>query len=301
MPSSQAAEATQTGMEIITRPSSMMQAYLESSIDWDRLPPHLADAARYGTLGGGKRIRPVLVILSCEAAGGRAEDALPAAAALELVHCFSLVHDDLPALDNDVLRRGQPTLHVHAGEPMAILAGDLLLAMAFGELARMDMAANRVTALVDELASGTRDMVVGQVYDTLGGLPTDIEALEQIQLVHRNKTGALLRAACRMGAICAGAADAEIAALTTYGEAVGLMFQVVDDLLDVTQSTEHVGKATGKDSALGKRTYPGLLGVEGSQAVIDQLHQQAVAALEPLDSAGEPLRDLCRYMAIRTR
>ncbi|MEE2907323.1 MAG: polyprenyl synthetase family protein [Planctomycetota bacterium] len=301
MPPSPTPETAHPGMDVITRPSEMIQAYLEAAIDWSFLPDNLAEAAQYGTLGSGKRIRPVLVILSCEAAGGRAEDALPAAAALELVHCFSLIHDDLPALDDDSLRRGRATLHVHAGEPMAILAGDLLLAMAFGELARMPLSPNQVTALVDELATGTRDMVVGQVYDTLGGLPDDCPPLEQLQLVHRNKTGALLRAACRMGAICAGTNDATHRIFTGYGEAVGLMFQVVDDLLDVTQSTEHVGKATGKDSALGKRTYPGLLGIEGSQKVVSQLRDQACSALEPLGPKGTALRDLCCYMAVRTR
>ena len=301
MSSSQTSEAPATVMEYIQRPSAMIQNYLESSIKWDRLPPHLADTARYGTLDGGKRIRPVLLLLTCEALGGNPEDALPAAAALELVHCFSLIHDDLPALDNDVLRRGRPTVHVHAGEPMAILAGDLLLAMAFGELAGMKMPSDCIASLVEELANGTRDMVVGQVFDTLGGLPEEIEPLEQLQMVHRNKTGALLRAACRMGGLCAQADQDKLEIVTTYGEAVGLMFQVVDDLLDVTQSAEHVGKATGKDSALGKRTYPGLLGIKGSETVIDQLCQQACGAMDPLADKAIPLQELCRYMAIRTR
>ena len=131
----------------------MIQDYLENQVQWSLLPENLADAARYGTLGGGKRIRPVLVVLACEAAGGSAENALPAAAALELVHCFSLVHDDLPALDDDSLRRGRPTLHVHAGEPMAILAGDLMLAMAFGELAKMPLKPDQVRALVEAAPS----------------------------------------------------------------------------------------------------------------------------------------------------
>ena len=279
----------------------MIQEYLENQVQWSQLPGNLAEAARYGTLGGGKRIRPVLVVLACEAAGGLAHDALPAAAALELVHCFSLVHDDLPALDDDSLRRGQPTLHIHAGEPMAILAGDLMLAMAFGELAKMPLPGGQIASLVHELATGTRDMVIGQVYDTLGGLPVDLPELEQLQMVHRNKTGALLKAACRMGAIAAGADAKTLQGLSDFGEAVGLMFQVVDDLLDVTQSTEHVGKATGKDSALGKRTYPGLLGVDGSRKVVDQLYQQALDALRPMNFEDSSLKDLCSYMAIRTR
>jgi geranylgeranyl diphosphate synthase type II len=288
-------------MVAISRPGELIQQYLETRINWSMLPDHLADAARYGTLGSGKRIRPVLVILACEAAGGDAESALPAAAALELVHCFSLIHDDLPALDNDLLRRGQPTLHVHAGEPMAILAGDLLLAMAFGELAGMTVSPRQRSSLVEELATGTRDMVVGQVYDTLGGLPEELPEIEQLQLVHRNKTGALLRAACRMGAICAGADDTTLTALSRYGDAFGLMFQVVDDLLDVTQSTDHVGKTTGKDSALGKRTYPGLLGIDGSRDTIDALQKQASDALSLLGPKGGPLRDVCSLMAIRTK
>ncbi len=299
--SSSPPEAAHPGLEAISRPSAMIQDYLENQVQWSLLPDNLAEAGRYGILGGGKRIRPVLVVLACEAAGGSAEAALPAAAALELVHCFSLVHDDLPALDDDSLRRGRPTLHVHAGEPMAILAGDLMLAMAFGELAKMPLKPTQITALVEELATGTRDMVVGQVYDTLGGLPEDLPAVEQLQMVHRNKTGALLKAACRMGAISAGADQETLQALSTFGEAVGLMFQVVDDLLDVTQSTEHVGKATGKDSALGKRTYPGLLGVEGSRKVVDQLSQQACQALEPMKFEDSSLQDLCSFMAIRTR
>ena len=301
MQSTDTPEAAHPGMDVITRPSELIQAYLETSIDWSLLPDNLAEAAKYGTLGSGKRLRPVLVILSCEAAGGRAEDALPAAAALELVHCFSLIHDDLPALDDDSLRRGRPTLHVHAGEPMAILAGDLLLAMAFGELTRMNMTPEQITSLVNELATGTRDMVVGQVYDTLGGLPEEQTPLEQLQLVHKNKTGALLRAACRMGAICASSDQNTLETLSRYGETVGLMFQVVDDLLDVTQSTEHVGKATGKDSALGKRTYPGLLGIEGSRQVVTDLMEQACNALETLGPSGKPLGDLCSFMAVRTR
>jgi len=301
MPSTDTTETAHPGMDVITRPSELIQTYLETSIDWSLLPDNLAEAARYGTLGSGKRLRPVLVILACEAAGGCAEDALPAAAALELVHCFSLIHDDLPALDDDSLRRGRPTLHVHAGEPMAILAGDLLLAMAFGELTRMSMSPEQITCLVNELATGTRDMVVGQVYDTLGGLPAEQSPLEQLKLVHKNKTGALLRAACRMGAICANADQNTLDVLSRYGETVGLMFQVVDDLLDVTQSTEHVGKATGKDSALGKRTYPGLLGIEGSREAITDLQKEACEALKTLGQGGHPLRDLCCYMAVRTR
>jgi geranylgeranyl pyrophosphate synthase len=291
----------QEGRDTLARSSEAIERWFEDSIDWSRLPNHLAKAARYGVLGGGKRLRPALVLECCRAVGGEDIDALDAAAALELVHCFSLVHDDLPALDDDALRRGQPTLHIHAGEPMAILAGDLMLAMAFGIIARSTATAEVRTSLVEELAGGTSDMVAGQVYDTLGGLPEELTPLEQVQLVHRNKTGALIRAACRMGGRCGGADESQMTALTNYGDAMGLMFQIVDDLLDVTQSAGHVGKATGKDAAGGKRTYPGVLGEEACGREIARLRVEAVEATESLGSTGRSLACIAALMAVRTR
>ncbi|MCH2139572.1 MAG: polyprenyl synthetase family protein [Phycisphaerales bacterium] len=290
----------QEGRKVLLESGTLFEDWLKQSIDWSKWPDHLAEAVRYGLLGGGKRLRPVLVLQCCRASGGRDDVALTAGGALELVHCFSLIHDDLPSLDNDELRRGQPTLHVHAGEPMAILAGDLMLAMAFGLLAQAPCDAAVRATLVDELATGTSDMVAGQVYDTLGGLPATLPPVEQVKLVHRKKTGALIRAACRMGGHCAGADDDTIHALTTYGEAMGLMFQIVDDLLDVTQSTDHVGKATGKDADSGKRTYPGVLGIEACQQEVERLRAEAVQALQPLKGATEPLAALAEIMAIRT-
>jgi len=225
---------------------------------------------------------------------------MAAAGALELIHCFSLVHDDLPALDDDALRRGRPTLHVHAGEPMAILAGDLMLAMAFGVIADAPNSADIRAGLVAELAEGTADMVAGQVYDTLGGLPEEATPLEQVRLVHRNKTGALIRAACRMGGLAGGARDTQLDALTRYGEAMGLMFQIVDDVLDITQSTAEMGKATGKDAACGKRTYPGVLGVDACRDEVERLRAEAVAAATDLGSDAHALTCLAEVMAIRT-
>jgi len=289
------------GHRLIAEGSERVERLLSDSIDWSRLPQHLAEAAQYGVLGGGKRLRPILVLTSCEAVAGLEEDAAPAAAALELVHCFSLVHDDLPALDDDDLRRGRPTLHIHAGEPLAILAGDLMLAMAFGVIAKGSCSPHIRAALVEELATGTSDMVAGQVYDTLGGLPKDISPLEQVKLVHRNKTGALIRAACRMGGLCGNASAEAMTALTTYGEAMGLMFQIVDDLLDITQSAEHVGKATGKDAARGKMTYPTVLGESACHAEVDRLRNEAVAAAAELGDGGYPLGCLAEVMAVRTR
>lgn len=292
---------TMADESLFTRTGDLVERELEQLLADAQLPPDLLDATRYGVLGGGKRLRPALVILSCEASGGATEAALPAAAALELVHCFSLVHDDLPALDNDLLRRGAPTLHVRSGEAMAILAGDLMLPLAFKELVKGGVGPGNASVLVAELAEGTNAMVIGQVFDTLGGMPGDLSEEDQLRLVHRNKTGALLRTACRMGACCGGASEEVLAALTSYGEAVGLMFQVVDDLLDVTQTAEHIGKATGKDEASGKLTYPGLLGVEGSRQVVAELQEQALAALVPIGRTADPLRELCQYMAIRTK
>lgn len=293
--------STQQDTGLFTRPARLVEHALEVALDGARLPVDLLEATRWGVLGGGKRLRPALVILSCEAVDGKTEDAIQAAVALELVHCFSLVHDDLPALDNDELRRGQPTLHVKSGEAMAILSGDLMLSMAFQQLVGASADDANTRALVSELAEGTTMMVVGQVYDTLGGMPDSLSREEQLQLVHRNKTGALLRAACRMGGFCGRADDAALECLTAFGDAVGLMFQVVDDLLDVTQTAEHIGKATGKDEALGKLTFPGVLGIEGSRRAVQELEERAMAAIEPLGEMADPLRDLGRFMAIRTK
>jgi geranylgeranyl diphosphate synthase type II len=293
--------SVQEGRDVLAAAGKRIDQWMADSIDWSHLPPHLAEATRYGVLGGGKRLRPALVIQCCNAVGGDTDAPLAAAAALEFVHCFSLVHDDLPALDNDELRRGQPTLHVHAGEAMAILAGDLMLAMAFGLLADAPCEPTVRTLLVGELARGTSDMVAGQVYDTLGGLPEELTPIDQVRLVHLNKTGALIKAACRMGAMCGDANAESLDSVTQYGEAMGLMFQVVDDLLDITQSTQHVGKATGKDAASGKRTYPGVLGEAACRDEVARLRTEAVMAISNLGDAADPLVGLADLMAIRTQ
>ena len=218
------------------------------------LPASLCEAILYSLFGGGKRVRPVLCLRSCEAVGGRIDVALPAAAAIELIHTFSLVHDDLPAMDDDDIRRGRSTLHKHANEAMAILAGDAMTTLAFEVLA-WDLADGADARWMShELAIATNAMIAGQVYDTMGGQPEDLEPIEQLRLTHRNKTGALLSASVRMGAIAGDAEQKQIDALTAYADAIGLMFQAVDDLLDVTQSAEKMGKATGKDASQGKLT-----------------------------------------------
>lgn len=239
------------------------------------MPDNLAEAIRYSSLSGGKRLRPALTLLCCEAVGGQTNNALAPAAALELIHTFSLVHDDLPAMDDDDMRRGRPTLHKHAGEAMAILAGDAMMSLAFELVAEAEQSRTIPGQLTAELARATTCMIVGQVYDTLGGLPDDLKDEQTIRLIHSNKTGALIRAACRMGALCGGAETSQLDALSRYGDAIGFMFQIVDDLLDITQTPEHAGKATGKDASAGKLTYPGLFGLERARQTIRTLHRTA--------------------------
>ncbi len=278
-----------------------IEADLAQRVDALQEPQPLREAIRYALLGSGKRLRPALTLLCCEAAGGRRDDARAAGAALELIHTFSLVHDDLPAMDDDQLRRGQPTLHVQAGEAMAILAGDAMMSLAFQWIADGTADSTTTSQLTQTLAEATTRMIVGQVYDTLGGFSPELSDAQRLQLIHQNKTAALLRAACRMGGICGGANEAQLQALTDYGEAIGVMFQVVDDLLDITQTTEHVGKVTGKDQQAGKLTSPSVLGAPASRAEVDQRRRDAHAALLGLGESAQPLIELCEYMAVRTK
>jgi geranylgeranyl diphosphate synthase type II len=278
-----------------------IDSFLERTLRSRGLAENLEEAVCYTVLGPGKRLRPALVLLCCEAVEGSRSAALGPAAALELIHNFSLVHDDLPAMDDDKLRRGRPTLHVQAGEAMAILGGDVMMSLAFELIADAHLPPDRKVQLVRELAVATTAMVNGQVFDTLGGLPAGLTDEQRLLRIHQTKTGALLRAACRMGGACGDADDGRLDALTRYGEAVGLMFQIVDDLLDVEQSTEHIGKAAGKDIAAGKLTYPGVLGVRRSYEDIKRLRTDAHEAIQSLGTAADPLRRLCDDMATRTR
>jgi geranylgeranyl diphosphate synthase type II len=295
----------------LTQPVGAVESCMTAFLDRRPLPANLREAIRYALFGPGKRLRPILVVRSCEAVGGSAEQALPPAAAIEMIHAFSLVHDDLPAMDDDDLRRGRPTLHRHTNEAMAILAGDAMMGLAFELIATAVSPPERCAAILRELAQGTNDMIAGQVYDTLPDFDASVPPMTRLQTIHRNKTGALIRCSCRMGAICGGADAAQLAAITRYAEAVGLMFQVVDDLLDVTQTTEHLGKAAGKDADKGKLTYPGLLGVEKSRAEVTRLQAEANQALRSIDPAGSGngkaagrtrwLGELCDYMAVRSK
>ena len=262
------------------------------------IPENLRAACLHAVLAGGKRLRPILVLESALAAGGTVAGAMPAAIAIEFVHAFSLVHDDLPALDNDTMRRGKPTCHVAFGEAMAILAGDCLLALAPVAAAR---AAHNASEIQRELMSGTVRMIAGQVYDTLQGFPSGLGDGQKLELGHHNKTGALLEASCRMGALAAGADEATIARLTAFGRATGLMFQIVDDLIDATQTAEHAGKATGKDAEAGKLTYPVVHGIDGSRREIARLRSEASEAIAPLGAKADRLAQLLEFLASRTK
>lgn len=295
------AQSQRIDLEAIACPVPAVEAYLTAFLDSQPLPANLRDAIAYALLGGGKQLRPILVIRCCEAVGGRAEQAMPAAAAVEMIHAFSLVHDDLPSLDDDELRRGRPTLHRHAGEAMAILAGDALMALAFELIATRLRPPALAGTIVVELATATNNMIVGQVYDTLPDFDDTVDPMQRLRTIHRNKTAALLRAACRMGAICGGADDVKIKAVSQYADAIGLMFQVVDDLLDVTQTTNQLGKVAGKDAEAGKLTYPGLLGVEASRHEVARLHRQATRSLRPFGPSAEAMQQLCDYLVVRQK
>jgi geranylgeranyl diphosphate synthase type II len=271
-------------------------------------PGSLLDAIDYSLLAGGKRLRPALILECFVAHGGRPVEkspayaaALAAAGAIELIHTFSLVHDDLPAMDNDDLRRGRPTNHKVFGEAMAILAGDAMVTMAF-EIIAADAESATACRLISELASATgpAGMIGGQVLDMAG--ENQSLTLEQLQQVHRLKTGALITAACRLGAIAAGVTAADrLESIANFGRHLGLAFQIVDDVLDVTATPEQLGKATGKDASKGKNTYPGLLGLENSRLEATKQLDAAIAAVADLGPAADGLRALARFVVERNR
>ena len=266
-------------------------------------PARLIESIDYSMMAGGKRLRPAMVLETWRACGGTdaspsLRSALAAATAIEMIHTFSLVHDDLPSMDNDDLRRGRPTNHKVYGEAMAILAGDAMTTMAF-DLIATDAESGKAVALIRELAraSGPEGMIGGQVLDMDGENQT--LTLPQLQQLHRMKTGALLTAACRMGAIAAGADERRLAAVTDCGTQLGLAFQIVDDVLDVTSSPEQMGKATGKDQAKGKNTYPVLMGLAQSKR---EAHLHLHMALQAITILGEPangLISLARFVVER--
>ncbi len=279
--------------------AALEQLFVAPSVELTRLYA----AMRYSVMNGGKRVRPLLAYAACEALGAAPEQANGAACAVELIHAYSLVHDDLPAMDDDDLRRGQPTTHKAFDEACAILAGDGLQSLAFNALLdpQLSPQADSIRlAMVQTLAlaAGPAGMVGGQAID-LGsvGLKLDQTALE---FMHRHKTGALIEASVRLGALASARVDqAQLNALQTYARAIGLAFQVQDDILDVESDTETLGKRQGADIARDKPTYPALLGLEAAKAYALELRDQALEALRPFDAAAEPLRELARYIVER--
>ena len=265
-------------------------------------PPRLHEAMRYSLFLPGKRIRPLLCLAASEAVGGTAAHVLPTACALEMIHTFSLIHDDLPAIDDDDVRRGAPTAHKKFGEALAILAGDALHTLAFATLLRHQTASSsdiivRVAGLIAD-ASGTLGMVGGQVDDIAAEGRDDVDAAT-LRGIHARKTGALLLASILSGAYLAGATPDEERTLTGYGEQVGLAFQIVDDILDVTGDAATLGKPTGSDSKHDKATYPKVFGLDASRRLAHDAADGALAALTPLGPPAEPLRAFARFIVER--
>jgi len=265
-------------------------------------PPTIHEAMRYSVFAGGKRLRPILALLACEAVGGNPEDALPAAAALEMVHTYSLIHDDLPAMDDDDYRRGRRTCHRVYGEAIAILAGDALLTHAFQVLADagptrlLPEARLQIIAEIAE-AAGSRGMVGGQTMDILAeGREIDRPTLLYL---HTHKTGALIRASVRVGGIAGAAEEEPLQALTRYAERVGLAFQIVDDILDIEGATAEMGKTAGSDLRRKKATYPAVMGLEESRRQAAHLLEEAKDALRPLGEKGATLASLADFVGHR--
>ena len=266
-------------------------------------PPGLHKAMRYSIFAGGKRLRPILAMAAAEAVGAQPETVLDEACSLELIHTYTLIHDDLPAMDNDDFRRGMPTSHKVFGEALAILAGDALQTQAFGLLARAHTLQRHSPERLVEVSGMLADACGSQ--GVIGGQVVDIESegrsvsRETLDYIHAHKTGRLIHAAVMLGAILGGAAQARQQALACYGQAIGLAFQITDDILDVVSTTEQLGKTVGKDAQAGKATYPGLLGMDEARRM--QLHYLALslAALDGYDEKAEPLRAIGRVIVER--
>ena len=264
-------------------------------------PATIHKAMRYSLQAGGKRLRPILVLAACEAVGGRIKDALPPACAVEMVHTYSLIHDDLPAMDNDDFRRGKPTSHKVFGEGIAILAGDGLLTQAFEVIAQTKPQPRYPTAkFVLELAraGGSLELIAGQVEDLEG--ENRAVSFEDLRYIHERKTAALIRACVRLGAMAGNATPAQLKAVTAYGHGLGVAFQIIDDILDCTATTEQLGKTAGKDAKAKKATYPSLLGLEKSRVEAARWTTSTLKAIERFGEAGEALRALADFLLKRT-
>lgn len=264
-------------------------------------PVTIYESMRYSLLAGGKRLRPILCLAACEMLGGTTEMAINTACALEMIHTMSLIHDDLPAMDNDDLRRGKPTNHKVYGEDIAILAGDGLLSYAFEYVARTpNVPADRLLQVIIRLgkAVGAEGLVGGQVVDLQCEGKSDV-SVETLNFIHTHKTGALLEVCVTSGAILAGAKPEEIEKLSKYAQNIGLAFQIIDDILDITATQEELGKTAGKDLAAQKVTYPSLWGIEKSQAEARKLIDEAIASLADYGANAAPLQALGEYIVNR--
>ncbi|MCG6552626.1 MAG: polyprenyl synthetase family protein [Candidatus Magnetominusculus sp. LBB02] len=280
---------------------ALIEQFIEGYFKEPIAPETLHEAMKYSLLAGGKRIRPVLCLTAYETCGGDGGDILPQAAAIELIHTYSLIHDDLPAMDDDDLRRGKPTNHVIYGEAMAILAGDGLLTEAF----RMFSASETISPAIllsalRELSSaaGLFGMVAGQAMDIISeGKAHDVKTL---QFIHRNKTAALLKASVRIGGILFNAGQASMSPLDAYGEAIGMAFQIVDDILDITATTEELGKPHGSDENKNKMTYPAIFGIERSKAMAKEQIDMALQAADCLGPKAHWFKEIANYLLERS-
>jgi len=278
---------------------NFLNGYISSRKKQKDCPGQLSRSMAYSLMAGGKRIRPILALASYEAAGGRSDGILPVAASLELVHTYSLIHDDLPAMDNDDFRRNKPTNHKVFGEAAAILAGDALLTDAFDIISRADSSPSKLLKVIRELAfaSGPEGMVGGQTADII--FEGKKAKKKDIVYIHTHKTGALIRGSVRIGAIMAGSAPGKLDSLTRYGEKTGLAFQIIDDILDIIGTKEEMGKSTGADSARGKNTFPSRFGLKESERIAEQLVNESLEALKGFGKKADPLREIAKYILSR--
>lgn len=268
------------------------------------LPNSLHKAMRYSVFAGGKRVRPILMLAACRAVGGESKQALPGACAMEMIHTYSLIHDDLPAMDDDDFRRGNPTSHKVFGEAVAILAGDALLTEAFKLLSEplhtVGCEPAGLLAVIHEIAkcAGSYGMVGGQVVDMESEGRSDLD-LATVQYIHTHKTGALIKASVVAGALLGGGDKLQVAAITRYGEAAGLAFQIADDILDIEGTTEEIGKDAGSDEARGKATYPAVMGLVAAREEAESMMAYALAELEIFGAEADPLREIAQYIVRR--
>jgi geranylgeranyl diphosphate synthase type II len=289
--------------EYMNEKRELVESFLHHYFREKHVPEILQESMLYSLFAGGKRIRPVLAIASYEVCGGNAEDIVPYASTLELLHTYSLIHDDLPSMDNDDLRRGNPTNHKVYGEATAILAGDALLTETFSilsdtSLSRSVDASNLLTAVREiSLASGLKGMVAGQMQDLLS--EREEPDRTTLEFIHAHKTAALICASVKLGPILYGSSKEILDRLTVYGNHVGLAFQIIDDILDVEGETEQLGKTVGSDEKTNKLTYPRLYGTGRSREIAGQLILDAVASLDPFASQADPLREIARFLLNR--